>query len=52
MCDHERDGAERERMRASGVRISDAMGTAGDREGVRGCGVALMIESAICVGNG
>ena len=52
MCDRERDGAERERLRASDVRMSDAMGTAGDQEGVRGCGVELMIEAAVCVGKG
>jgi hypothetical protein len=39
MCDRERDGAERERMRASGV--SDAMERAGDQEG------ELMIEAAV-----
>jgi len=39
-------------MRASGVRMSDAMGTASDQEGVRGCGVELMIEAAVCVSKG
>ena len=36
-------------MTASGVRVGDAMGTAGDEEGARGCGVALTIEVAACV---
>ena len=52
MCERERDGAERERMRARGVRMSDAMWTAGDEESgerqARGCGVALMGETAAC----
>ena len=51
-CDRERDGAERERMRANGVRMRDAVGTASDEEAARGCGVALTIEVAACVGKG
>ena len=50
-CDRKRDGVERGRM-ASGVSVGDAMGTAGDKEGARGCGVALTIEVAACVGKG
>ena len=50
MCDSERDGAERERMRINGVRMSNAMGMAGDEESARGCGVALTIGAAACVG--
>jgi len=41
-----------ERMRASGVRMSDAIGRAGDQEGVRGCGAASTIEVAVCVDKG
>jgi hypothetical protein len=48
----ERDGAGRERMRANGVRMSDATGTVGDEEGARGCGVALTIGAAAYVGKG
>ena len=33
-----------ERMRASGVRMSDAIGTACNQKGVRGCGTALTID--------
>jgi len=50
-CDREQDGAERGRMTASGVRVGDAMGTAGDEE-ARGCGVALTIEVAAYVSKG
>ena len=34
-CDGERDGAERGRMTASGVRMGEAIGTAGDEQGGR-----------------
>jgi len=39
-------------MTAGGVRLGDAMGTVGDEEGARGCGVALTIEVAACVSKG
>jgi hypothetical protein len=39
-------------MRASGVRMRDAMEMAGDEEAARGCGAALTIGAAACVGNG
>jgi len=39
-------------MRASGVRMSDAIGTAGDQEGVIGCGAVLTIEVAVRVDKG
>jgi len=39
-------------MTASDVRVGDVMGTAGDEEGGRGCGVALTIEVAACVSKG
>ena len=51
MCDHERDGAQRKELGLA-VRMSDAMKMAGDEEGGRGCGVALMIEAVACVGKG
>ena len=34
------------------VRVGDAMGTAGDKEWERGCGVALTVEVAACVSKG
>jgi hypothetical protein len=51
MCNLERDGAQRERMRASCVRMDDALGMAGDG-GARGCGVPLTREATACVGKG
>jgi hypothetical protein len=39
-------------MRANGVRIRNAVGTAGDNEAARGCGVVLTIGAAACVGKG
>jgi len=50
--DRERDGAGRGRMTVSGVRVGDSMGTDGDEEGARGCGVALTIEAAASVSKG
>ena len=52
MWDRERDGAETETNGASGERMSNAMGTASDQGGARGCGVALMVEAAVCVDKG
>jgi len=39
-------------MRANGVRMRDVVGRAGDEEAARGCGVALTIGAAACVGKG
>ena len=39
-------------MRTNGVRMRDVMGTADDEEAARGCGVALTIGAAACVGKG
>ena len=39
-------------MRASSVRISDAIGMVGDEEGARGLRCALTIEVAACVSKG
>ena len=49
MSETERRGNE---WGANGVRISDAIGTVGDEEAARGCGVALTIGVAACVGKG
>ena len=43
-ADRERDGAERGRMTASGVRVGDAMRTAGDEEGAR---VEMLMEPTL-----
>jgi hypothetical protein len=39
-------------MRASSVRISDAIGMVGDEEGARGLRCALTIQVAACVSKG
>lgn len=52
VCDLERDKAEREGMSASCVRMSDALGMAGDGGGARSCDAALALEAMACVGKG
>ena len=51
-CDREGDGEERGRMPISGVKVSNAMVTASNDEGMRGCSVALAIELTAYISNG
>ena len=52
MHDREQDGVERGRIRASGIRISNEIGIAGNKERGEAVSVALTIEVVACVSKG